>query len=430
MAILARSRAAVGLAVAIAAVLLGPLVLTPSAVATAPLTVTHYPVPGTFPWGTAFDARGRVWVALPGCDLAPSCPPTTPPGKLALFDPVTHTFVKVVSLPSGYGQPLFVAVSGEGRVWFTMPVTNAIGVYDPWSGNVAQWAVPTLSAGPWDLALDWSGKVWFTEHYVNQIASFDPWTRKFHEIATPTAGSNPYGITLDRQGNVWFTENPDAVAQIGEYTRWGGHVLEYRIRNGATVGSGLTPHLITIDGRGNPWWSEGFATGVGTLDREKSQPGTNDGVTEYLYSTPFTGHTSGIAYHGGRVWLDDSNKNVFGWLPVYGGPFTFLPAPGNHPHDGLNVDWRGRVWFDEEFSNTLAEATPAPEPDAWPGAGDGPSAGAPGAAPALVPAAVAPSTTSTSVTTSTTSSTSSTSTSTTTTVVEAPTTSTTAAPHA
>ena len=425
MAILARGKAAVGLAVAITAVLLGPLVLTPSAVATAPLTVTNFPVPGSFPWGTAFDGRGRVWVALPGCDLAPSCPASTPPGKLALFDPPTHTFVKVVTLPPGYGQPLFVAVGGEGRVWFTMPVTNAIGVYDPWSGTVAQWPVPTPTAGPWDLALDWSGKVWFTEHYTNQIASFDPWTRTFREIATPTAGSDPYGITIDHQWNVWFTENPDSVAQIAEYTRWGGHVLEYRIRSGATAGSGLTPHLITIDGRGNPWWSEGFATAVGTLDREKAHPGTNDGVTEYVYSQPHTGHTSGIAYHDGWVWLDDSDKNVFGWLPADGGSFTFFPSPGAHPHDGLNVDWHGRVWFDEEFSNTLAVATPAFHPYPRPSEGKGPAAGSPVAppAPALAPAAVVPSTSSTSAAPAATTSTSPTSTST---VVNPPTTSTTA----
>src|SRR5919199_210756 len=50
-------------------------------------SVTTYAVPGGYPWGTAFDGSGRVWVALPGCDFAPSCSSSTPPGKLALFDP-------------------------------------------------------------------------------------------------------------------------------------------------------------------------------------------------------------------------------------------------------------------------------------------------------------------------------------------------------
>src|SRR5437016_10203888 len=64
-------------------------------------SVTDYNVPGSYPWGTAFDSSGRVWVAMPGCDLAPSCPSTTPPGKLALFDPNTDNWATVVSLPAG-----------------------------------------------------------------------------------------------------------------------------------------------------------------------------------------------------------------------------------------------------------------------------------------------------------------------------------------
>src|ERR1700736_1149216 len=88
-------------------------------------SVTDYYVPGTFPWGTAFDSSGRVWVAMPGCDPSPSCSSSTPPGKLGLFDPTTSTWTTTVSLPAGYGQPLFVAIDGAGKVWFTMPVTNA-----------------------------------------------------------------------------------------------------------------------------------------------------------------------------------------------------------------------------------------------------------------------------------------------------------------
>src|SRR5215831_13404985 len=102
-----------------------------SSLASSISTVTDYYVPGSFPWGTAFDSSGRVWVALPGCDLAPSCPSSTPPGKLALFDPTAQSWVSIVSLPAGYGQPVFVAVDHSGKVWFTMPVMNTIGLYDP-----------------------------------------------------------------------------------------------------------------------------------------------------------------------------------------------------------------------------------------------------------------------------------------------------------
>jgi hypothetical protein len=53
-------------------------------------------------------------------------------------------------------------------------------------------------------------------------------------------------------------------------------------------------------------------------------------------------------------------QSVFGSLAVGGGSFSFFntPTPFGHPHDGLNVDAHGRVCFDEEFANRLAEATP------------------------------------------------------------------------
>src|SRR5437588_7079539 len=153
-----------------------------TAVATGISSVTEYPVPGGNPWGTAFDASGRVWVAMPGCDPSPTCSSSTPPGKLALFDPNTSSWIVTVSLPAGYGQPLFVAVDHTGMVWFTMPVTNAIGRYDPVAATVKQWAVPTSGSGPWGLAVDSNDKVWFTEHYVNKIGSFDPASQAFHEV--------------------------------------------------------------------------------------------------------------------------------------------------------------------------------------------------------------------------------------------------------
>jgi virginiamycin B lyase len=321
---------------------------------------TDYSTPGRFPWGTAFDASGRVWVALPGCDPSPSCPSSTPPGKLALFNPTTSTWTTVVSLPSGYGQPLFLAIDGTGEVWFTMPVTNAVGVYDPVNATVRQWAVPTASAGPWGLAIDSGGKVWFTEHYANKVGSFDPVAGTFNEVATPAVNSNPYGITIDASNNVWFTENTDAVALIGEYTSQ-GVLNEFRIRSTPTAGTKLTPHLIVTDGLGNVWWSEGWVHAIATLNRASASPGTNAGVTEYVYapscSTCGT-HTSGIAVDSkGLVWFDDSLQNSFGSLPIGGGAFSFYNSrSGGHPHDGLKVDLQDQIWFDEEFADRLAKA--------------------------------------------------------------------------
>jgi streptogramin lyase len=327
------------------------------------MNATDYYTPGQNPWGTAFDSSGRVWVALPGCDFAPSCPNTTPPGKIALFDPVSHFWPITVSLPAGYGQPAFVALDHSGNVWFTMPVTNTIAVYNPNANTISSWTIPTAGAGPWDLAIDSKGIIWFTEHYTNKIGSFNPSSDTFQEISTPAANSNPYGITIDASDNVWFTENTDSVALIGEYTQ--GTLLEYKIRNTATAGTGLTPHMISVAPNGDIWWTEGWVHSIAVLKIASAQPGTNNGVTEYAYTPACStcgSHTSGISVgKQGYVWLDDSLQNTYGYFPLDASSgFTFFNTPsGGHPHDGLNVDAQNNVWFNEEFANKLAEATVA-----------------------------------------------------------------------
>jgi streptogramin lyase len=320
------------------------------------IRVTDYRIPaGSDPWGTAFDRAGNVWVAAPGCDLAPRCAAGTAPGKLDVFSPGSNKWLKSISLPRNYGQPLFIAFDRFGQAWFSMPMTNTIGVYNPARNNFNQWALPTAASGPWGITVDRTGNIWVAEHYSYKVALFNPLSRRFKEYATSSTNSQPYGITVDGNNNVWFTENVDAVAKIGEVTAR-GRLFEYKIRSSNTAGTGLTPHLITVDPLGNVWWSEGWVSSIGVLRVAAARPGTNLGVTEYRYSTNGGGsHTSGIgAGRDGRIWLDDAIQNTVGYFN--GHSFSFARVPGNHPHDGLNVDANNHVWFDEEFSNKLGRA--------------------------------------------------------------------------
>src|ERR1700694_4600927 len=247
------------------------------------VTVTDFNIPSSWaPWGTAFDSSGNVWVAIPGCDPAPTCNSNTPPGKIAEYNPASSNWIATYQLPSGFAQPLFLAFDAQGNLWFPMPMANSIGMLNLHTSTFQQWSVPTAGSGPWDIAIDHNGKVWFTEHYSNKIGKFDPATKNFMEIATPASNSQPYGIMVDSSNNVWFTENNSSVALIGEYTT-GGVLNEYKIR--ASPPGGLTPHLITEDTSGNIWWTEGFVSMLGRLKVSQAVPGTNQGVTEYAYPT-------------------------------------------------------------------------------------------------------------------------------------------------
>jgi streptogramin lyase len=347
------------------------IVLSEAPAFSSSLPAVDYPVAsGADPWGTAFDANGDVWVAVPGCDPSPDCSSTTSPGKLEVFSPSTKTWLATYQLPSGYGQAIFLAIDGNGNVWFPMFHTNALGMFNPSTKAFSQWTLPTAASGPWDVAIDHNGKIWVTEHFANKIAEFDPTTQTFvKEVATPAANSNPYGITVDAGNNVWFTENNGAVGMIAEYTSL-GQLLEYKIR-ASLPGTNLTPHLIVADNSGNIWWTEGWVGMIGKLTVAQASPGTTNGVTEYQYPLVCTTcgtHTSGISIDpSGTIWFDDSIQNLFGTFTPSTGTFNVaaVPTAGGHPHDGMNVDKAGNVWFDEEFANKLAESGPnvsAPPP--------------------------------------------------------------------
>ena len=73
----------------------------PFAAAAGVTSTDYYPPAGSDPWGTAFDSSGHVWVALPGCDPSPTCSTSTPPGRIAEFDPTTKSWITDFQLPSG-----------------------------------------------------------------------------------------------------------------------------------------------------------------------------------------------------------------------------------------------------------------------------------------------------------------------------------------
>jgi streptogramin lyase len=335
--------------------------------------IQEYPLSGGVgePWGTATDTSGNVWFAEPGCDFAPTCGSSTPPGQLGEFLAGSNA-VRFYRLPNISGnQPIFVALDSAGNVWFTTPNNSMIGAFNPTTQSfVGQWAV-TPGSGPWDLAFDQTGKIWYTEHLVSAVGAFDPSTHAFTDFPTPSLNSNPYGIVASGS-LVWFTENNSSVARIAKLdTAANNQIFEYLIR--PQPPGGLTPHMIGVDANGHPWWTEGWLRAIGTLDPGVATPGqcgtvssAGDctGVTELRLPTPPStcngSHVSGLAVQGGsnRIWLDDSLSNRVGAYNPATNQFALANLKcGVHPHDGLNLDPALHVWWDEEFNNALGQVT-------------------------------------------------------------------------
>src|SRR5579884_2431095 len=335
---------------------------------------------GIDPWGVAFDNQGNAWIAGPECDPTPVCS-TVRSGTIVEVNKASFSVVDILREKVGYSSPVFVAVDAQGNVWFTEPVSNAIGELvpnftDPAASMWHQWTAPTANAAPFDLAFDGRGHLWFTEILANAIGEFDLATQQITETPTPSSNSKPYGIAGPDplKGEMWFTENNSNVARIGSFvppTNGAlntGNIKEYLTNSGSTA---VTPHLLTFDANGNIWWTEGMDRDIGRLVINKAKSGTSKGVTEYTVPYPDSAcpnandcatHISGIGVDSsGTVWFDDSLTARVGSFTPSTGSFSMLPPLGGsflsnaHPHDGLAVDGNNTIFFTEEYVNKFGE---------------------------------------------------------------------------
>jgi hypothetical protein len=97
----------------------------------------------TYPWGLVQDGT-HIWVAEPGCDLAPTCA-TIMTGTIGEYFMAHPTYgKKEFTEPAGFSSPAFVALDGKGNLWFTEPTTDSIGELTPKTGTGSSGRSPPL----------------------------------------------------------------------------------------------------------------------------------------------------------------------------------------------------------------------------------------------------------------------------------------------
>lgn len=109
------------------------------------------------------------------------------------------------------GSPLNIIAAEQNFVWFTLPISNAIGSLQVESSSlytVSLTVIPTVDGRPYDLAYDDSnGTIWFSEELGGKIGKLDINASTITEYQIPTAASRPRGIDLAPDGTVWFVES-------------------------------------------------------------------------------------------------------------------------------------------------------------------------------------------------------------------------------
>jgi len=220
--------------------------------------------------------------------------------RLIEFDPKSKQFINH-EIGSGF-YPHTVRVDAQDRVWFTLALSNQIGMYDrttdkfttydlpfrsfmekltvkltPFFFKLIGWGIPVTnwvkidhnSTGvplPYGIDITPDGKVWIARLHTDEIASLDPVTGAINMIPTPLKA--PRRLRTDRDGNLWIVMfNESAILKYdpaaAKFTRFDLPVQP--------VGSD-TPYALNVDRKRHQVWVNGTnSDGVHRLDIASGQ---------------------------------------------------------------------------------------------------------------------------------------------------------------
>ncbi|MGQ0683132.1 Vgb family protein [Bradyrhizobium sp.] len=205
--------------------------------------------------------------------------------RLIEFDPTRKSFARH-EMSTGF-YPHTLRIDSKDRVWFTLALSNQLGMLDRTSGQfthydlpfrsimerltvrltpffftligwgipVANWVkVDDVSTGvplPYGIDITPDGKVWIARLHTDEIASIDPDTAKVTMIRTPLHA--PRRLRADSDGNLW-------IAMYSESA-----ILRYQPENGAFTKFDLpvvpkgsdTPYSLNVDRKNRRVWVTG-----------------------------------------------------------------------------------------------------------------------------------------------------------------------------
>jgi streptogramin lyase len=239
-------------------------------------------------------------------------------------------------LPAAVSNPAYITPGPDGNVWFTEGGANKIGMINPTTDAITEFAVP--NAGPEGITAGPDGNLWFTERGANKIGMINPSTHTISEFPLPPPAAkhgttnDPFAITAGPDGNLWFTEYySNDIGMISPTTH-----LVTQFATTSTTGWG-----ITAGSDGNIWFTGGGGVGMINL--------TTHAIT---YFAPSFAPGSLTAGPDGNLWFTGSIAvNEIGEINPTTGVITYFATTGKSAYVAAAPD--GNLWFIEEIGQTF-----------------------------------------------------------------------------
>lgn len=247
-------------------------------------------------------------------------------GQLARFDTETEEW-QIHDLEEGI-YPHTLRFDHAGRIWYTMAVSNHVGLLDPATGEQKSIRLPASS---------------FRQALALRALPIALWLSRYFDISGVASGEGggggirlpiPYGIDVAPDGGIWFSQlNESRIGRIDPDT------LEVEMIQ--TPFS--APRRLRFDSQGR-LWIPGFSSGLISRFDPKSREFKS-------YTLPIEPHGSDTPYalnvqpDTDQVWICGTNSDTLIRFDPEREVFTVYPLPTRVTYTReIDFDDQGRVW--------------------------------------------------------------------------------------
>lgn len=258
-----------------------------------------------------------------------------------------------------------LTAGGDGRIWYTLPMTNRIGRVD----SLFLLPVNLAGASPIGLARGQDDSIWFADYGGNRIGRIDRnGSLQQYELGDD---HNPTAVAVAPDGSAWFTNT--GADTIGHITT-DGDIAEIRIPLPPS-----TPEDIVFGPDGNFWFTEYDAGAIsrvtmqGVIKRFKI-PNPDPGVAGPRGVARVPNPLNITVGPDGNLWFTDCGLNKIGRITTSGEIVEFpIPTAGSGPA-GITAGADGDLYFVESNAGRVARSTTAgvvtelgtPDSDSYP----------------------------------------------------------------
>jgi virginiamycin B lyase len=316
------------------------------------------PLPCSQPVGIAVGRDDRIWIAA------------TWPGYLLVFDPQLQAFQDFIEIPDwntkgDFGSMVWgMDFDGNGDLWFTDQLNNAVWRYYVSDERFEIYKVPTPSSYPSQIAFDPEGNIWFSEIFGKKIGMIDPESAANNTTQGIIEYELPADLDFETMGPVTMSRDNRTLWFTAVTFPDGGHLVGFDINSKDFEVYSLpkqagVPIGIAEDDKGRLWIND-HATNLFFMFDPSTQQ-----IVQYSTSLPTSrDNTTTLpywnAFRNGKVWFNEHEGNAIAYFDIQNLTLIEYQIPtkgevwGNTTNPlKFSLDNKGSAWFTEWTENKI-----------------------------------------------------------------------------